>query len=252
MRTGRFQKGRFDVKAGMAFVMPDLNDMSPTIGARKNVNMGGHPQIILAVHDNYVETIMSSTLSCASEGKHRLYQLENDNVSDIVHPCPPMDPSNERMSLVSFDTFRLIPKHVLFEHRMQILNATTPKRNFATEGLDALCMDVAECKNIRKEALRYACDRMEEDEYDPYHIQRAEEDLDDGIITENEFDNRFGWKKMKSADELALYPEKNDLFPHEKTDKKLIHIIQEREDDIKLDADDLPPMNGINDKHIKL
>lgn len=252
MRTGRFQKGRFDVKAGMAFVMPDLNKMSPAIGARKNVNMGGHPQIILAVHDNYVETIMSSTLACASEGKHKLYQLDNDNVSDIVHPCPPMDPSSERMSLVSFDTLRLIPKRVLFEHSMRLLNATTSERNFATDGLNALCMDAAECKNIRKEALHYACDRMEEDEYDPYRIQQAEEDLDDGIITEKEFEKRFGWRTMKQADELALYPERKDLFSHEKADKELLRIIQKREDDVRLDIDDLPPVDEKDDKNIKL
>lgn len=244
MRTGKYQKGQFNVMSGMAFVMPDLDEVLPD---GQSYEAGRHPWIITRVDDYYVEMVMCSTLSNNHENKHRMnVLLEKPNVSDISKTCPPMDPPNECMSCMSMDKFKIFPKVQLFSHDLRLLNNNTVDRNFKTEGMESLCIDSDELKFIRKELLKYSVD-IPEFKMDPFGyfeaedcwcgIQEGEPVLDN--FTEESFMERFDWTHIKQADPLAIYPTEDKLNEFEKEDKKLIAKIHYRDNRLELTEEDL-------------
>ena len=96
-RRGQTQKGQFEVQTGMAFTMPALKTILPNgeyIEAQK------HPWLIVNTDDDFIEIVMCTTLWSDKENKHRSNKLKYENVTDITNPCPPLDPPNERGSLV--------------------------------------------------------------------------------------------------------------------------------------------------------
>ena len=146
MRTGKGQKGRFDVREGMAFVMDDMEELSPE-GAKRGA--GGHPWLITMVDDDVVEVVMCKTLINNDSDKHRMHQLDFDNVTDIRDGCPPLDGSRKMTNAVCLDTVFTLPKKELFTHRLRLLNENTLDRNFSTEGHSALCMSEKELNIVR-------------------------------------------------------------------------------------------------------
>ena len=162
MRTGRTQKGRFDIHPGMCFIMHDMDDLA-SCGLEQMP--GNHPWLVTSVDDDYVEIVMCSTLISDNEDKYRLYSLEYENVTDISNGCPPMD--EYRMSKVSMDTFMLLPKKELFSHSLRLLNNNTANCNFTTHGMESLCLCETSLNGIRKDINQYLADHPEYD-YDPF------------------------------------------------------------------------------------
>lgn len=240
MRKGKIQKGQFSVQPGMAFTMKALGRLLP---ADRDFGAGIHPWLITRVDDNYVEAVMCATLTDSHEGKYRINKLlEHDDVSDITNPCPPMNKGDKRTSYMSLDTFKAIPKKVLFSHDLALLNTNTRQRNFATEGMQSLCLDPDEMKAIRKEILQYSS-HIPEHEMDPFGVVKADYELYDGEYDEDEFQKQFGWQDIRAANPLAPYPFEKDMEPYEKCDKKLVAKVRYRENQIELSEDDLKELD---------
>lgn len=243
MRTGISQKGQFNVKPGMTFVMPGLRNKIKDREDRY-IDAGKHPWLVLSVSDDYVEMVMCTTLSSEYEHKHRLDNLDYPNITDIVNSCPPMDPMSERVSGVSMDTYKYFPKKELFSHNLYLLNRNTPKRNFQTEGIESLRLDSATLKNIRKEVRNYALTISSEDN-DPFHCYEQEgylENLESGEpvpewFTKESYERQFGWRHLKNADPLAVYPRENEMAPYEKQDRGLVEIVRKHDGQLD-DTDD--------------
>lgn len=245
VRLGKTQKGRFDVESGMAFRMHDLKDI---LSEDEKCKADKHPWLITKVYDNYVEIVMCTTLTENSENKHRLYELNHDNLEDIPNPCPPMDPNSQRQQAFCKDKFRILPKKELFSHKLQILNQNNPYRNFETEDRKSLCLDEEMLKFIRKQCLAYSSN-LSDMEMDPFGVLEAEyklADIPEGTKelakAQKEFNKKYGWSYLKQADTRAVYPFEDQMNPYEENDKVLLATVQER-DKPRLSQKDLDNIN---------
>lgn len=249
MRLGETQKGRFDVRPGMSFRMPDLDLMIP---GDFDAKFGEHPWLVVGVEDNYVEIVMCRTRECAAEGKSLIGKRRDKDLIKIENPCPPMDPEHQRESSYDDEKYRILPKKELFSHELQLLNMTTEKRNFETEGIRCLCMDEKEIKKIRKYLMSEHGTALEK--IDPYGIVEDEymlEDLEFGEpvpkgFSRDYFEEKYGWEHLPAADPRAPYPSKSLMTPYERQDKELIRIVNDRyknpyvpEEEVTLTDEDL-------------
>lgn len=228
MRTGVFQKGQFNIKSGMIFIMPDLDVMRKR---PDDINAGSHPWLITQVYDDYIEIVMCTTTSSKTENKHRLNQLYHDNKTDISHPCPPMDRPKDRIQSVSLDTAMLFPKKELFSHKIKLCNENTEKYNLATHGMDALCLRKTDVKYIQDELFQYQKNHRKLT-HDPYDCEEQESylyDLEEGYtvpdwFTKEKYDQQFTWKHLPKADWKAVYPFEDQMHDYEKNDPELQRI----------------------------
>lgn len=267
MRTGKGQKGRFDVREGMAFVMDDMEELSPE-GTKRGA--GGHPWLITMVDDDVIKVVMCKTLINNDSDKHRMHQLDFDNVTDICDGCPPLDGSRKMTNAVCLDTVFTLPKKELFTHRLRLLNENTLDRNFSTEGHSALCMSEKELNIVRSEINEYIGRHYDPDMQDPFGFEAAEDNLyrlqsgepvPDGFTNES-FTRAFGWKHLPKADPNAVYPAESKMHPYEKRDVKIVKIValrdsrysdckrimREKAEDIKLDLNDIADIPSGNRK----
>ncbi len=227
-RQGQKQNGQFDVQPGMVFTMPRLEQIHPN-GHR--INAGEHPWLIVNTDDYYVEIVMCTTLESDKENKHRWNRLNYDNTTDITHPCPPMDRPEVRTSMVSLDTFMVLPKKELFFHTIKICNENTKERNFTTEKTKSLCLNQKDLKYIRKELMQYV-NHNPQNNYDPYGCYAANDffyDMQHGFTnpnkkTQQSYEKQFGWKHMKKAEKYAVYPFEDQMHDYEKDDYELLKI----------------------------
>lgn len=233
MRTGRTQKGRFDIHPGMCFTMHDMDDLA-SCGLEQMP--GNHPWLVTSVDDDYVEIVMCSTLISDNEDKYRLYSLEYKNVTDISNGCPPMD--EHRMSKASMDTFMLLPKKELFSHSLRLLNNNTANCNFTTHGMESLCLCETSLNGIRKDINQYLADHPEYD-YDPFQCIASSDYMwqleNDEIMdvpagfTKEVYEKVFGWENIKEADKQAVYPKETQLHPYEACNEYMVRLIRHRD-----------------------
>lgn len=227
-RRGTKQTGKFDVQAGMVFTMPELKNIHPK---KTEIQADKHPWLIANTYEDYVEIVMCTTLGSDIEDKHRFDKLDFDDTTDILHPCPPMDPPNTRTSGVSLDTAMLLPKRTLFTHAIHILNESTPKRNFTTEGTKSLCLNAKDLRNIQSEIFDYQR-KNPQHIYDPFECEEHEAmlyDLEDGLpvpdwFSKEYYDQQFAWRHLPKADWKAVYPFEDQMHDYEKSDPKLLNI----------------------------
>lgn len=101
-------------------------------------------------------------------------EIEGDtnDKTDITYPRPPMDRPEVRTSMVSLDTFMVLPKKELFFHTIKICNENTKERNFTTEKTKSLCLNQKDLKYIRKELMQYV-NHNPQNNYDPYGCYAA-------------------------------------------------------------------------------
>ena len=227
-RRGQTQKGQFEVQTGMAFTMPALKTILPNgeyIEAQK------HPWLIVNTDDDFIEIVMCTTLWSDKENKHRSNKLKYENVTDITNPCPPLDPPNERGSLVMLDTFTTFPKKLLFTHNLQICNTNTKHRNFTTEERKALCLNENEIKYIYQDICEYINKNPDYiyDQFGCYEITDTIYEIQHGIKPNNKniintYNQQFAWKHIKPANPYAVYPFEDQMYDYEKQDDKLIKI----------------------------
>lgn len=233
MRTGRNQKGVFNIQAGMAFIMPDMGEL---LEEGQDIEAYRHPWLILGKSDDYVEIVMCTTLSSNIEGKHNSHKLDFEDVTDIINSCPPLDAMRERINGVSMDTYKYFPKKELFSHTLRICNRNTPQRNFQTEGFKSLCLDERTLKNLRTEVRERAL-KSKDCKNDPFRCYEAEGYLDDlefgeavpEWFTRDWYRKNFGWEHIKSVNPNKVYPCEKDMAPYEKQDKKLVEIVRRRD-----------------------
>lgn len=232
-RKGTYQTGVFNVRPGMVFTMPDME----ILHSKPDIDADTHPWLVLQVFDDYIETVMCSTLECKTEDKHRTNDLKYDNVTDLTNPCPPMDRPEVRTGKVSLDTAIFLPKKELFSHKIKIWNENTPTRNFTTEGLKSLCMNKKEIDFIREEIRTYQKE-YKETWYDPFHCEDSEEyignlelnlPVPDGFTKET-YDKRFGWQHLPKANTYAVYPFEDQMYDYEKQDPELIKIARKKKE----------------------
>lgn len=231
LRTGIYQKGKFNIKPGMSFIMKDMDDMPQF---RPDIMPGRHPWIVTDVMDDYVEIVMSSTMSSDTEGKHRYSSLDYDDISDILDGCPPME--HGRSTRISLDTFTIFPKTELFSHRLKLLNDNTEQRNFQTEGIDSLCLSEREIKTINKDVNEYIADHPKYD-CDPFECELAANykyDAENGYdvpssFTLKQYESKFGWKHISDASPIAAYPKESDMHSYELKDLDLVLTVRNRD-----------------------
>lgn len=246
MRTGIEQRGKFDIRQGMAFQMKDLNHI---LKDGRSYGAGVHPWLITKVEENYVEAVMCITLT--GNGKHRMFKTDYDDIEDVVNHCPPMDPKSDHTSGINKGKFIMFPKKELFGHELKILNGNTKERNFATEGYDSLCMDKKSVRFIRSKCLEYSMSHPDID-IDPFGIQKVQEmldDLEDGYpvpkgFSKDGFQKKYGWEHIEDADPNAVYPKEEEMAWYEKKDEKLLSIVRERDDELTLTDEDLRGIPG--------
>lgn len=233
MRTGKGQKGQFNVREGMAFVMEDMEGLLPN---GSYIRAGQHPWLITMVDKDFVEVVMCSTLSNDSEGKHRMNILDFENTVDIRNGCPPMSSPKVMINVVSVDTAMSFPKKELFSHRLRILNENTETRNFATEGPGSLCLDKKELDIVRNMINSYISNHQGYDT-DLFGIEEAEENLFNLLdgepvpkgFTEQAYRDRFEWEHLPKADHKAVYPAESKMHSYEKDDAKLLGTVRQRD-----------------------
>lgn len=230
-RKGSKQKGKFDVKTGMVFTMPDMKHLHPN---GDEIDAGIHPWLITNVMDSYIEMIMCTTINCNKEDKHRMSTLSN-NKTDITNPCPPMDSPKIRTSGVSLNTFFILPKKELFSYPLQIWTENTPGNNFKTNGLNSLCLNEEDLKYIQDEISEYISHNSLLI-YDKFGIEEASCELEDAIADKSpdlpkikaDYEREYGWQHLKDANPYAVYPYPDQLFEWEKDDTKLVKSAQEK------------------------
>lgn len=232
MRKGTKQTGKFQIQEGMAFTMPSMKQLH-TYGMKIKANI--HPWLIVNKFEDYVEIVMCTTLSSNEENKHRISLIyndnNNDNITDILHPCPPMDRPNNRMSGVSLDTAMLLPIKELFSNPIQILNNNNPRCNFTTHGLKALCLQQPDLRYLQKELSEYQQQHPDKKD-DPFHCYEQigyVYNLEDGDpvpkgFTKESYDKQFGWQHIKPANPYAIYPFEDQMYDYEKQDPELVKI----------------------------
>ena len=236
-RQGIWQTGKFDIKTGMVFTMPDMPNIFKD---KKETGTDIHPWLVLNTKNDYVEIIMCSTLISNKENKHRIFTFNDENETDITNPCPPMDKPEDRTSKVSFDTFRIIPKKELFSHKIKICNNSTKTRNLATEGLQALCLNNNDVKFIRKETMEFIYDHPLYN-YDPFKCEKQSEllyDLQHNYpvpkgFTQQSYDKQFAWQHIKPAYKYAVYPFEDQMYDYEKNDPNLLKIAKAKKQYIR-------------------
>ena len=229
-RTGTFQKGQFNVKNGMVFLMPELKILDKR---SQMLQSDTHPWLITQVYDDYIEMVMCTTTTSNIENKHRIHRLNYDNQTDIRHPCPPMDKPEIRIQSVSLDTAMLLPKKELFSHKIKLCNESTEKYNLATHGMDALCLRKTDLSYIRKELAAYQKDHRQLT-YDPFLCEDQESylyDLEEGYtvpdwFTKEKYNQQFAWKHLPKADWKAVYPFKDQMHDYEKQYDSLLEIAE--------------------------
>lgn len=230
-RKGSKQKGKFDIKAGMVFTMPDMKHLHPN---GNEIDAGIHPWLITNVMNNYIEIIMCTTITCNKEDKHRINNLSNDK-TDITNPCPPMDSPKIRTSGVSLNTFFILPKKELFSHPLQIQTENTPGNNFKTNGFNSLCLNAKDLKYIQDEISEYISHNSSLI-YDKFGIEEASYELEDAIADNNpdlpkikaDYEREYGWQHLKDANPYAIYPYPDQLFEWEKNDTELVKKAQKK------------------------
>lgn len=229
-RKGTFQKGQFNVKSGMVFIMPTFHELNDQM---KRDIVDTHPWLITQVYDDYIETIMCTTTLSNEENKHRLDRLDYDDKTDIRHPCPPMNRPEIRMQSISLNTAILIPKKELFSHKIKLCNESTEKYNLATHGMDALCLRKTNLSYIRKELAAYQKNHRQL-VYDPFMCEDQESylyDLEYDIqvpdwFTKEKYDQQFAWKHLPKADWKAVHPFKDQMHDYEKQYDSLLEIAE--------------------------
>lgn len=233
MRTGKGQRGRFDVLEGMAFMMDDMEDIAPK---GVDIDAGNHPWLVTMVDDDVVEVVMCTTLSNDKTGKHRMQKLHHDNVTDLPTGCPPMDPPSVRLNAVSLDTVMVLPKKELFTRRLRLLNENTEEHNFSTKGIESLCLPDNELNLVRNELNEYLskpgnlC-------ADPFGYEEAENNLwamyrNEPIpkgFTEQSFKDKFDWQFLPKSDKRAMYPAESRMHTYEKNDVELLRLVKQRD-----------------------
>lgn len=226
-RKGTWQQGKFNVKQGMVFTMPDMEILHP----KPDIDAYNHPWIILNIFNDYIETVMGSTLISNIENKHRMDDFKYDDIVDIQNSCPPMDKPEKRIGKVSLDTAIFLPKKELFSHKIKIWNEPTKERNFTTENLQSLCMNKREI-NIICDEIRIYQKKYKQTWYDPFNCQDSEEyigslnmhlPVPEGF-TREAYDKQFGWKHLPKADWKAIYPFEDQMYDYEKQDPELVKI----------------------------
>lgn len=153
-RIGRPSKGQFPIKPGMIFTMPDMDELHPR---GFEIKAGKHPWLVLSEDADSVEVVMCHTIQSKTDNKFRFHRYLNyDNVAKIDNPCPPMEPSSDRISGCKLDTYMILPKSQLFDHNLQLWNDSSEERNFTTEGYQSLCLDEHDVNRIRNKSLDYS------------------------------------------------------------------------------------------------
>lgn len=227
-RTGINQIGQFEVQTGMVFTMPEMINLHPK-GIEINAN--SHPWIITNNYNDYIEVVMCTTLSSTTEKKHRYNQLNQDNKTDILQPCPPMDRPEIRTSSVSLDTAMLLKKQDLFSNTLKIWNNNTPNCNFTTHKEKSLCLQKPDITNLQNELREYQHNHKETP-FDPDCCEEQEAflyDLEDGLpvpkgFTKESYNKQFGWQHIKPANPYAVYPFEDQMYDYEKQDPELVKI----------------------------
>ena len=233
MRTGKSQIGKFSITEGMAFIMEDMETLSPY---GRDIGGGSHPWLVTMEDTNVVEVVMCTTLSSRSQNKHRINNLDHDGLVDLPTGCPPMDPPSARLNAVSLDTVMLLPKKELFTHKLKLLNENTERRNFTTEGYQSLRVSENELKLVQ-DSLNEYLNRFGGMSPDPFGYQDAENNLWDlykgrkvpNGFTEQSYKDKFDWEFLPEADPKAAYPAESKMHDYEKNDANLLDSVRKRD-----------------------